>query len=209
MIEIIGEGIERQLKSFAQKYKRKKVLDVGCGMGNYTSIFTQHNNNNVTGLDLQNVVVDKYNNFTFVQGDATKMPFADNTFDLAVSFDVIEHVPKDIRMIEESFRVLKKSGHLYFGTPNKTRLTNTILRKMGKEREYPLDLGEDPILGPTIHIREYTSNELFKILKKVGFVKIVITPYWFGLPFLPYGLIHTPSFLQKYCQYLFFEGQKP
>jgi len=98
MIEKIGEGIERQLRSFAQKYKRKKVLDVGCGMGNYTSIFAQHNN--VTGLDLQNVVVDKYKNFTFVQGDATKMPFADNTFDLAVSFDVIEHVPKDIRMIE-------------------------------------------------------------------------------------------------------------
>jgi len=200
-------------KEIVQYIKRKslenidrKILDVGCGKGDYTYFFGRRNK--VIGVDLQNVVKEKYRNFNFQIADATSLPFQDNTFDVVISFDVIEHIENDKKMVAEAYRVLKSGGKIFFGTPNKTRLSHFLLRLIGKPVKYPLNLGESDKLGKIIHIREYTAEELRKVMKKSGFRDIKVIPFWFGLTFLKYGLIDPPKFLQKYCHYLFVEAAK-
>ena len=55
---------------------------------------------------------------TFLCGDATRLPFEDETFDAVTMFDLIEHVPDDAGAIREGLRVLKAGGYLLLSTPN-------------------------------------------------------------------------------------------
>ena len=206
MFETLEQGIKRHIRALASKHRKEKVLDVGCGMGDYTYLLG--NRAKTIGLDVQNVVKKEFKNFKFIQGSGTNMPFKDGSFDLVVSFDVIEHVYRHAKMVREANRVLKKGGHIFFGTPNRTRLMNTLLAIVGRARQYPLNLGTSADLGPIIHIREYTPNELYSLLKKSGFKKIRVYPYWLRIPPFSLGLKTTPKFLMQFCQYLFVEGYK-
>ncbi|EKD87570.1 MAG: ubiquinone/menaquinone biosynthesis methylase-like protein [uncultured bacterium] len=51
--------------------------------------------------------------------DGIKIPYPSNTFDIVTSIEVIEHVNKPLRMLEEIHRVLKKDGILHITTANK------------------------------------------------------------------------------------------
>lgn len=63
---------------------------------------------------------------------------ADNSFDFAVSFQVIEHIEDDKTFISEIHRILKPGGQLLLTTPNR-----------------PMSLTRNPW-----HIREYSATEL-------------------------------------------------
>jgi SAM-dependent methyltransferase len=62
----------------------------------------------------------------FAIGSATALPFPDNTFDTVVSWEVIEHIPKnqELKMFSEINRVLKPEGKLYLSTPNRNFFAN-------------------------------------------------------------------------------------
>lgn len=94
------------IDNFAKSTKEATILDVGCGSGEYTSLFCR-NGNVVVGLDLQNRVEERYAKFQFVEGDATRLPFARDTFDHVVSFDVIEHIEDCAAFLRKAYRVLK------------------------------------------------------------------------------------------------------
>jgi SAM-dependent methyltransferase len=66
----------------------------------------------------------------------------DNTFDFAVTFQVIEHIKDDKTFISEIHRVLKPGGKLLLTTPNR-----------------PMSLTRNPW-----HIREYTASELAEVV---------------------------------------------
>lgn len=70
---------------------------------------------------------------------------ADNSFDYAVSFQVIEHIEDDLTFLKEIYRVLKPSGKLILTTPNLN-----------------MSLTRNPW-----HIREYKPQEMVDILSKV------------------------------------------
>ncbi len=202
----INDEIEELISNYGKKQKNMKILDIGCGTGNYTYFFCD--NNNVTGIDIQNVVKKELLKFDFKIVDATNLFFADNFYDLIVSFDVIEHIAEDEKMISEAYRVLKNGGKIFLGTPNKNRLSHALLKLVGKEVKYPLNLGVNKDLGDTIHLREYNAFELKILVENAGFKNIKIKSFWLGVTLLKYGLVNPPKFLQKYCQYLFIEATK-
>jgi SAM-dependent methyltransferase len=76
----------------------------------------------ITNIDMNpEYAADPCNNLpgvTFVCGDATRLPFEDETFDAVTMFDLIEHVPDDAGAIREALRVLKAGGYLLLSTPN-------------------------------------------------------------------------------------------
>lgn len=85
-----------------QKIKKLKVLDVG-GAGSIIQKF----------IDIDLTIIDKLLNkkslVNYVEGDALNMPFDDNSFDVVISCDVLEHIPNPdrVRFVEESARVTK------------------------------------------------------------------------------------------------------
>lgn len=119
------------------------VLEIGTGTGYGIDIIAPRATRFVT--------LDKYcaiNPETLPEGvefrEATvpPLPFADETFDYVVSFQVIEHIKRDREFVEEVRRVLKRGGRFIVTTPNR-----------------PMSLTRNPW-----HVREYRPEELKSLL---------------------------------------------
>ena len=98
----------------------KKLLDAGCGTGWFSRRAVELGAV-VTSLDVgENLLneVKKKCETTRVVGDVTALKFKDNSFDIIVSSDVIEHTPDPAKAISEMARVLKKGGVLALTVPN-------------------------------------------------------------------------------------------
>lgn len=90
----------------------KNCLDVGCGTGYLVSMLKK------LGIDAYGIEISEYalsNVPKEIQpyvkkGDITKIPFDDNTFDLVVTFDVMEHIERSLlkKSLEETVRVSRK-----------------------------------------------------------------------------------------------------
>lgn len=93
------------------------------------------------------------------------------SIDIAVSSHVIEHVQNDLKAINELYAVLKPKGVALLNTPNRKRLTRTIIEKFSGTRKFPF----------WEHIREYTEKDLIKLLKSSSFKKYKIIPVVFGI----------------------------
>ncbi len=124
--EIVYEHWHRY--AFAGRFVTgKRVLDVACGEG-YGSAFLAARATQVCGIDInQNTVShaqQKYGgqkNLNFLQGSAAKLSLPDQSIDVVVSFETIEHLPQALQqpMVEEFARVLTADGILIISSPNR------------------------------------------------------------------------------------------
>lgn len=106
-----------------------------------------------------------------VEKDA--FPFANESFDLILCCEVIEHLGLDpMNMIAECNRILKHNGSLLLTTPNVTSLRNTFKILLG----YAPYLYASFTLLHDRHNREYSPNEIHNMLAEGGFgVKKIFT----------------------------------
>lgn len=86
-----------------------KVLDVGCGTKPY-SIYFKKNANVYIGIDMDSLLNAD------VVCDAEKLPFPNESFDVIISTQVLEHVNNPTIFIEEMNRVLKTGGMFILST---------------------------------------------------------------------------------------------
>lgn len=92
-----------------------RLLDLGCGDG---YLLKRLGKFNAFGLDISLKRLKRVNKDNLVQGDATKLPFKNNSFDVVVCSEVLEHVPDPKLLIKEIKRVIKKSGNIIISVPN-------------------------------------------------------------------------------------------
>jgi len=96
------------------------VLDGGCGTGRATSALANRGAKVVAldlGLRLASYVKARYPSYP-VNGSILTLPFADNTFEVVLSSEAIEHTPDPVAAVVELCRVIKPGGHLVLSTPN-------------------------------------------------------------------------------------------
>jgi SAM-dependent methyltransferase len=94
------------------------ILDAGCGSGRNMVDLAAFGS--VTGLELADASVARARGRgvgEVVQGTLEDMPFENARFDLAVSFDVIEHLDDDRRALGELRRVVRPGGLLVVTVP--------------------------------------------------------------------------------------------
>ena len=122
--EIYYEHIQRYY--FAKGFiDNKKVLDVACGSGYGTYFMARNGAQLVTGIDISEEVINycqkcyRNKNLAFEVMDATDLKFPDNSFDVIVSFETIEHLSDHDLFLTELKRVLKPQGVVIISTPNK------------------------------------------------------------------------------------------
>lgn len=115
------------------------VLDVGCGLGGPCRMLSEEYNCQATGIDLSNEyirtakelskLVKLDSKTSFIQGDATSLPFEDHAFDVVWTQHVQMNIPSKEKLYSEISRVLKPEGHfLYYD----------ILKKEEGEVNYPM-----------------------------------------------------------------------
>ncbi len=121
--DLLNEHLARY--AFAARLCRhKRVLDMGCGMG-YGTAELAGQALSATGIDVAATAVESASaqfraaNLRYLQASCTQLPFGDASFDLVVSFEVIEHIPDWRQMLSEARRVLRPGGQFIVSTPNK------------------------------------------------------------------------------------------
>ena len=67
-------------------------------------------------------------------------------------------------------------------TPNRNRLTLLLKTLFGKRIKYPYVVGRNQMLDDTIHLREYSKDDLVNLLERVGFRVILAKGLWLGIP---------------------------
>lgn len=97
--------IIKRLKRIYKKNENLKILEIGSGSIGITRFY----NGNVVGVDIEN---EKYKNprLEFFKASAAHLPFKNNSFDVVVSVDTLEHLTrkKQLSMVLEAYRVAKK-----------------------------------------------------------------------------------------------------
>ena len=110
-----------------------------------------------------------------LRGDATRLPFADATFDTVVTSEVLEHIQDDVTAIKEFHRVLKPGGTLGVTVP--TWWPEKINWMLSDEYHAPK--------SPGGHVRIYSATELKAKLRAAGLdvfashhAHALHSPYW-------------------------------
>ena len=110
-----------------------------------------------------------------LRGDATRLPFADATFDRVITSEVLEHIQADTDAIAELHRVLKPGGTFAATVP--TWLPEKINWMLSDEYHAPKSVGG--------HVRIYSATELKAKLRSAGLdvtgshhAHALHSPYW-------------------------------
>jgi SAM-dependent methyltransferase len=96
----------------------KWILDVGCGIGTYVKRFREFSTH-VYGIDVSVKRLAESTMPNLLAAAGERLPFGDQTFDVIVFNEVIEHVADDRLAIEDSMRVLRPGGHIVIYAPNR------------------------------------------------------------------------------------------
>jgi SAM-dependent methyltransferase len=107
--------------------ENRDILDIGCGLGGKSTYYAMNGASSVKAVDIdpERLVHAKAfaehkntDNIEFLELDACCLP-ADFTghFHLLILMDSLEHIDEPGRILAESYRVLKKGGHLVIGFP--------------------------------------------------------------------------------------------
>lgn len=165
--------------------KNTKILDFGCGTGNYADKLQKVTGAKIYGVDpsegMREKAKAKNSNVVFYKGNHEKIPFVDNFFHFVYMTDVIHHIPEKRIMFNELKRVLKSGGKICIATQSHKQIEKRFYVKyfpttarVDKER-YPdiekiISLGKEENLV-YINSATYCDNQLVKVGKE--FVKLV------------------------------------
>jgi ubiquinone/menaquinone biosynthesis C-methylase UbiE len=157
----------------------RRVLDAGCGTGDMMSWLARYANNGpVMGVDLSPAALGfsrQRGHRNLAQSSIVELPFADSTFDLVTSFDVIQHVPltQDARAIAEIHRVLRVGGIAFMRTSAYQWLRSGHDDALAVQQRYRRSQLADLMQGAGFRIRRATyANTLLlpiAILKRLVF----------------------------------------
>jgi SAM-dependent methyltransferase len=158
------EGVIAQLRLPA----RARILDAGCGSGRNMVEFARHGT--VTGIELSEtsvVLARERDAGDVVEGSVLEMPFPADSFELAASLDVVEHLEDDLAALRELRRVVAPGGALLVTVPAYQWLWS----------------GHDEI---NHHHRRYTRNSLLRVAREAGWEPVRTT--YFNSLLLPVAI---------------------
>ena len=128
------------LKKFEQ-YLKGDILEVGCGIGNFTQELTRFGNVYAIDIDSEHIKdTDKLLNgkgrVGFGDIEAGKYFFMDQKFDSIVCINVLEHIKNDSKTISNIYSLLKPGGSLVLLVPAHQFLYGEIDKGIGHLRRY-------------------------------------------------------------------------
>ena len=167
-----------------------RLLDLGCGFGRHTyealvrgaevvscdmALDELVAIRNAAPLMIDDGLFDGSLLHTQVQGDGTRLPYPDESFDKVIASEVLEHVPDDQAAYDEFMRILKPGGTIAVTVP--ATFPEKICWKISSDYHAPAALGG--------HVRIYTEAEVREKLRGAGLDPVdshrahaLHSPYW-------------------------------
>ena len=161
--------LERVIAGLDLPPRPLRILDAGCGSGRNMIELARYGT--VTGVELSQTSVElarARNSGEVIAGSVLDMPFADDSFDLAVSLDVIEHLDDDLAALREIRRTVAPGGVLLVTVPAYQWLWS----------------GHDEI---NHHFRRYTRTSLREVARHAGWTERRTT--YFNSLLLPVAIL--------------------
>ncbi len=144
-----------------------KILEIGCGIGSVVFELSRKGYD-ITGMDLSREAIEygrrKYGDIRLEVQAAEALPYEDESFDVVLSFDLLEHIARVDRHISEVYRVLRMDGFYLFQTPNKYSnvIFETLYHKTLKWRR----------AHPSLHTPRQLRRRLTRSGFQIQFVKM-------------------------------------
>lgn len=144
---------------------RGLVLEVGCGAGQFARALRRERPDlRVVASDISASALHaapRRAGVHYVQGDGLDLPFADGSLAAIVLFDVLEHVERPERLLDEARRVLAPGGLFHAFVP----CERSLFTLHGLAHR----LGWTPKRRYAGHIQQFTMRELAALLRARGF----------------------------------------
>ena len=133
----------------------KRILDIGCSTGACASSIIDMRVNDYVGVDIEQRYIEaaarRSPHGTFHAMDARRMPFPDDSFDVAMFIGVMHHMDDKLvtDCLGEVSRVLKPDGRVIVAEPVFTpgRWLSTVLLNMDRGRNIRDELGYQALFG--------------------------------------------------------------
>jgi len=181
---------EKLYKEVINKIKSKSkssILDLGCGQGDDLFRISKGCDFSGCGLDFSLTQLrlasskDFSKKIKFIQANINSLPLRNNTFDIIIFSEVIEHVMDAKGVLGEIYRILKDDGYLFITTPNRYDyfhflgglLPLSIRKKISRSIQTKVDVDSSEYLGD-LKIKEhehlYGLGEIKTVLKESNFL---------------------------------------
>jgi SAM-dependent methyltransferase len=148
--------------------RRARIIDLGCSGGTLIKKLEENGFTNVEGIDISKVAIQACVRKNISQAklmDANKLSFKDNTFDIIIASDILEHLQNDSEALRSWYRKLKPKGKLILFVPAFDWMWSS----------------QDDVNN---HFRRYSKKSLLVPLKESGF-SIERLSYWNSILFIP------------------------
>ena len=152
-------------RHFAKLIRDGVVVDAGCGEGYGINVLADNGPATALGLELDELTAAhakaKYPALTSIsRANLDALPLRDDSVDLLVSMQVIEHLWDLPGFLRECFRVTSPSGNCVLTTPN--RLTFSPGLQRGQKPTNPF------------HVEEFDAQQLLELMQSAGFTDVAV-----------------------------------
>jgi 2-polyprenyl-3-methyl-5-hydroxy-6-metoxy-1,4-benzoquinol methylase len=160
------KGWKKIIKIVKQQKESGNLLDIGCAYGHL--INSARDNFNVYGMDVSSYAIKKAKEIfelkNIKKGDVqTGIPF-NKKFDVITAIDVIEHLNNPVNGLRNIYSKLKKDGLFIIQLPTVNNWLSKVINKY--------------LFPDKTHVFIPSLDKLNKILKKIGYKKIVTRSYY-------------------------------
>ncbi len=150
----------RDLLSFIDPYitNKSRIIDIGCGTGDFLSTLHQHGIDDIHGIDMIPVYTEyaSHSGLPIKCGMIEDSEYESNSFSFAVVDQVLEHVSEPHKTLSAINKILKEEGYLCIGVPDAERYNDLFFFDY-----YWLLLRE--------HIQHYDIHHMLLLLQMRGF----------------------------------------
>tara|TARA_Y100000816_G_scaffold211549_1_gene157177 strand:+ start:1113 stop:1769 length:657 start_codon:yes stop_codon:yes gene_type:complete len=196
---MIIQEIDKRIIELGEQIKNKKILDLGCGTNKYKKYFIR--SNEFIGIDIKEGgrgMIDKEPDIFY---DGKKIPFDNESFDVIICTEVLEHVENFNLVVKEIYRSLKKGGKAFITMPFITaeheipydfrRLTSFGIKKEFERFGFEIKKFEKILFGHSA-IRQLLYGEMkrYETENKVNFVYKFLVKSIFRVGFRILGLFY-------------------